>query len=204
RIFERTRDVSALDAAIVSERNAIEAWRQIVVAAGDVYTDDLMMGVRGADLCGHWKDELILLEKGLADLEQKRANFKTEDDAKKEPLYKVANQSDWQNQFQVTHFPVKNIPVGQSIKVSIKVTNPAGIKWVSLCYRSVNQDVEYQTMQMLLTGEKDTFEAIVPANQIDPKFDFMYFIKVVDNERRGIIYPDLNKETPYIIVKLLR
>lgn len=80
----------------------------------------------------------------------------------------------------------------------------AGIKWVSLCYRSVNQDMEYQTMQMLLTGEKDTFEATVPANQIDPKFDFMYFIKVVDNERRGIIYPDLNKETPYIIVKLLR
>jgi hypothetical protein len=32
----------------------------------------------------------------------------------------------------------------------------------------------------------------------------MYFIQIMDNDKNGIIYPDLNKETPYIIVKLLR
>ena len=31
-----------------------------------------MMGVRGADLCGHWKDELAALEKGLAALERQQ------------------------------------------------------------------------------------------------------------------------------------
>jgi hypothetical protein len=57
---------------------------------------------------------------------------------------------------------------------------------------------------MLPTGVKDLFEATVPAEQINPKFDFMYFIKIMDNSSHGIIYPDLNRETPYIIVKLLR
>ena len=52
RLFERTKDVSALDNAIAYERNAIEAWRQIVDAAGDVYADDLMMGVREAEFDG--------------------------------------------------------------------------------------------------------------------------------------------------------
>ena len=32
----------------------------------------------------------------------------------------------------------------------------------------------------------------------------MYFIEAMDNEGNGRIYPDLNKETPYIVVKLQR
>jgi hypothetical protein len=64
--------------------------------------------------------------------------------------------------------------------------------------------MEYKTIPMLSASEKDTYEAFVPADQINPKWDFMYFIKVMDNEQKGIIYPDLNKETPYIIVKLIR
>ncbi|MDP3001876.1 MAG: hypothetical protein Q8N38_01950 [Bacteroidales bacterium] len=204
RLFERTQNLSALDEAIAYERNAIDAWRQIVVSAGDIYTDDLMMGVRVADLCGHWKDELVSLEKGFADLEQKRTSFKAEGNAKKAPHYKVAIHADWTERFQIAHQPVISNPVGKPLKVSVKMTTPSGVKWVSLSYRSVNQDVEYQTMPMLPTGEKNTFEAIVPAEQINPKWDFMYFIKVMDNDRNGIIYPDLNKKTPYIIVKLIR
>ncbi len=44
RIFKQTHDVSALDEAIKYEKNAIEAWQQIVDAAGDVYTSDYKNG----------------------------------------------------------------------------------------------------------------------------------------------------------------
>jgi len=57
---------------------------------------------------------------------------------------------------------------------------------------------------MEVSGEKDTYQAIVPAEQINPKWDFMYLIEVMDNNCKGKIYPDLNKETPYIVVKLER
>jgi hypothetical protein len=204
RIFERTKDVSALEEAIVHERNAIEAWRQIVIAAGDVYNEDLMMDVRTADLCGHWKDELVLLETGLADLEQKRDRFKAEVTAIKAPHYKIASHSDWHGRFSITHHPAKTIREGSPLKISIKITTPGGVKWVILSYRSVNQDQEYQTMKMLPSGEKNTFNAILPAEKINPEYDFMYFIKIMDNQRKGIIYPDLNRETPYNIVKMIR
>ena len=204
RIFERTKDISALDKAIVFEHTAIDAWRQIVAAAGDVYTDDLKMGVRVADLCGNWKDELDSLQTGLAMLEQKRAGFIPDGTVKKAPQYKPSSIIDLHGQFQIVHLPVTNLPSGKPLKVSVKVTAPAGIKWVRLSYRSVNQDMEYKTIPMLSASEKDTYEAFVPADQINPKWDFMYFIKVMDNEQKGIIYPDLNKETPYIIVKLIR
>ncbi len=204
RLFERTRDVKALDEAIAHERNAIEAWRQLVTAAGDVYTDDLMMGVRVADLCGHWKDELTALETGLTALEQKRSSLKAEDSATTAPPYRVASQSDWHELFRISHLPVTSLPVGQPLKISIKITNPAGIKWVKLSYRSVNQDMEYQTIPMLPAEEKDTFGVSIPADQMNPKWNMMYFIQVMDQENHGIIYPDLNRETPYIIVKLIR
>jgi hypothetical protein len=32
----------------------------------------------------------------------------------------------------------------------------------------------------------------------------MYLIEVMDNNGNGRIYPDLNKETPYRFVKLIR
>ncbi len=204
RLFETTKDISALDEAIKYELKAIDAWKQIVISANDVYTNDLMMGVRGADLCGHWKDELISLEKGIAVLEQKRVSLKTEKEVAKAPLYKVATCSDWNDKFNISHQPITSNPVNQPLKVVINVANKSGIKWARLCYRSVNQDQKYLTMTMLPTGEKNVFEAIVSADQINPKWDFMYFFQIMDNDRHGIISPDLNKETPYYIVKLTR
>ena len=204
RLFERTKDVTALDEAITHERNAIEAWRQIVEAAGDVYTNDLMMGVRTADLCGHWKDELAALENGLEALEQRKAEFKPEGNVTAAPKYKVATDANNDKLFKIDHQPVVSAPAGNPITISVKVTASAGVKWVHLLYRNVNQDVEYQTLPMELSGEKDTYKATVPADQINPKWDFMYLIEFMDNNGKGKIYPDLNKEMPYVIVKLIR
>ncbi|HTF31711.1 MAG TPA: hypothetical protein VK625_22795, partial [Flavitalea sp.] len=71
-------------------------------------------------------------------------------------------------------------------------------------YRSVNQEKDYQTLQMLPSGEKESYSAIVPADQLNTKWDFMYFIEVMDKKGNGSIYPDLNTATPYQIVKLIR
>lgn len=211
RLFVRTQDVSALDEAIAYERNAIDAWRQIVDAAGDVYADDLMMGVRKAEfmnmsheLSGHWKDELVHLENGLANLEQKRLGFKTSGEVKPAPKFKVASDSDYSTVFEFVHNRIINAPVNKPVKVSVMVKAPAGIKWVRLRCRSVNQEQDYQTLPMLLTEGKDLYEVMVPAENINPKWDFMYFIEAMDNNGNGRIYPDLKYETPYIIVKLAR
>jgi hypothetical protein len=209
RIFERTGDVSALDEAIANERNALEAWREIVASAADVYTDNLMLGVCVADLCGHWKDELVALEKGLAALEQKRETLKVEARTSTTPVKTVSQHQPWATEdhhklFEFKHVPIISIPVGKPLAVNVQVTAPAGVKWVRLRYRSVNQDLPYETLQMVPTGDKDSYKATVPADKIDPEYDLMYFIEAMDNNGRGTIYPDLNLETPYRFVKLVR
>ncbi|MGB8492361.1 MAG: hypothetical protein WCE64_15000 [Bacteroidales bacterium] len=211
RLFERTNDISALDDAIGYERNAIEAWRQIVAAAGDVYADDLMMGVREAEfqginhhLSGHWKDELGYLEQGLAALEQQRKNFKPEGTVTVAPKYKIAANTDNGHLFQVSLLPVSSAPVDMPLTIRANVSAPAGVKWVRLRYRSVNQKEDYKSMDMLRAGDKNLFEATVPAEQINTKWDLMYLIEVMDNNGNGKMFPDMNKETPYLIVKLIR
>jgi hypothetical protein len=162
-----------------------------------------------ADLCGHWKDELALLEKGLDNLVQKRRDFKAQvaqENAavKTAPAYKPASLASNDKLFRISHKPVTSAPVGKPLAISVQVSAPAGVKWVRLRYRGVNQDLEYQTLPMLPAAEKDTYQAVVAADQIDPKWDLMYLIEVMDNNGKGSIYPDLNKETPYKIVKLIR
>ncbi len=203
-IYEKTKDISALDDAIENERKAVDAWKEIVNAAGDVYTDDLMMGVRNADLCGHWRDELVKLEDGLEQLKKERSSAQSLVAIQKAPKYVKAEQSDWQNEFNIIHTKTTEIPVGKPLKISITVSSPSGIKWVKLNHRSLNQDVEYNTILMKSTGKPGVFEASVPADEINPEWDYMYFISIMNNDNHGVIYPDLNKETPYVVVHLDR
>jgi len=210
RIFERTSDVAALDEAILQERAAIDAWRRLVTAAGDVYAADLMLGVCVADLCGHWKDELVFLERGLKDLEEKRkmlpvSSITASTNASKAILVNGASSNVKDDYpFQVEHQPVLSVPINQPIHIRIKVKASAGIKSVNLRYRSVNQELEYQRLPMQPAKEKDVYEVMVPAVEINPTWDFMYYIEMMDNQGAGRIYPDLNKETPYKVVKLIR
>jgi hypothetical protein len=170
-----------------------------------------MMGVRDIvhiginyQMCGHWRDELVELEKGLSELVKKREGLSAEPSTRRAPSYKEATRPDNSELFEITHQPVTTLPAGEPLKITIRVTARSGIKGVNLSYRNVNQDIEYNILPMQQTDEADTYEAIVPADKINPRWDFMYFIKIIDKDGNGIIHPNFRTETPYIIVKLIR
>ena len=204
RLFERTKDPQALDDAIMQERSAIEAWRQLVNAAGDYYAEDLLMGVRGASLCGHWKDELAALEKGLAKLELQRSAGQPKSDAKTVSRYRPESLIGDGEAPVVSHQPVTTASAGQPVTITALVRASAGVKWVRLRYRSVNQHQDYRTLPMFPTGDKDQYRAVIPVEDILPVWDLMYFIEAMNKNGHGRIHPDLNKETPYLVIKLQR
>ncbi|MHC4179199.1 MAG: hypothetical protein ACYSWU_16930, partial [Planctomycetota bacterium] len=104
----------------------------------------------------------------------------------------------------VTHERIVTAPAEKPLKVTATVRDPSGVKWVRLRYRSVTQYQDYQTLEMLPTAGKDQYAAVVPGDQVVPKWDFMYLIEVMDNHGNGKIYPDLEKEMPYVVVHLQR
>jgi hypothetical protein len=204
RLFERTKDPQALADAIMQERSAIEAWRLLVAAAADFYSDDLMMGVRGASLCGHWKDELAALEKGLAALERQQREAEPNAAARPAPRFRPSASVNEGTAPEIIHQPVTTASAGKPLTITAEVHDPTGVKWVRLRYRSVNQQKDYRTLPMQPTEEKDQYRAVIPAEEIPPTWDLMYFIEAMDKAGNGQTHPDLNRETPYIVVGLQR
>ena len=286
-LYERSGDLNALDDAIGFEARAVAAWEDLVRAAGDVYTDDVALGGRGHDMAGHWRDELVKLRRGLAELKKQREAFQPKaagnapaiahvpvrraapgeklllratvtcagpvgavrvalTDAKgatrhvpMEPagkhLYRAElpaaaagealsynieaaaaggrSSSSAPVAVKVTlddeppvveHERIAGAPVDKSLTVAATVRDPSGVAWVRLRYRGVNQYQDYRTLPMQPAGEGGRYEATVPVEHVNSPWDFMYLIEAMDTQGNGRIWPDLEVEQPYVIVKLLR
>jgi len=210
-LYKRSHNAGDLDDAIAGEKQAIQAWERIVEAAGDVYADDLAMGLPSAGLSGHWRDELAALRKGLEALGRERDALGPNAGAGKPRAARpvaaateaaaVAGDS---HPPAIVHSAITSAPAGKPIALTACVTDPSGVKWVRLRYRSVNQYQDYQTLPMLPAEGKGTYQAVVPGDQVGGPWDFMYFIEAMDNAGHGCIWPDLDREMPYIIVHLDR
>jgi len=204
RLYEHTHDPAALDSAIKHESNAIAAWRDIVTAAGDFYTDDIQMGVRVADLCGHWKDELATLEKGLTRLRAQRQNTDTIPMTAKAPAWPRQPARSFDELFKVRLSTADSVLAGQPLTIRLTASATAGLRSLRCRYRAVNQQLEYKTIEMTDDPAKGEYSATIPADAIDPVYDLQYYIELTGNDGNGRIFPDLNKETPYKVVRLIR
>ena len=57
---------------------------------------------------------------------------------------------------------------------------------------------------MTLDSPTGLYAGSIPASFVDPQWDLMYFIEIVDRQGNGRIYPDLEAETPYIVLAVRR
>lgn len=99
---------------------------------------------------------------------------------------------------------IKSAPLNKALKISTTSDDPSGVQTVMLRYRRVSQFEDYQAEHMILNSESDRYEASIPAEFFDGKYDVMYFIEVTDTKGNGRIFPDMEKEAPYVIVHLER
>ena len=201
-LYKSAGDVKELDDAIAGERAAIGAWRAIVEAAGDRYSFDLALGARRFDLCGHWRDELTKLEQGFSQLEQERRRVGASQAPRE--LAPGGSATVDREPPQVAGERLDNAMPLRPLRIVAKVADPSGVASVRLRYRHVTQFEDYQTLNMQPLGEPGRYAAVVPAEFLVPQWDFMYFIEAIDKAGNGVMWPDLAKEMPYVIVKLDR
>ena len=77
------------------------------------------------------------------------------------------------------------------------------IRSVRLRYRHLTQYEDYQSAAMT-AGRDGTFTARIPGAFVTRDWDVMYFVEVISRDGAGRNYPDLDKETPYVIVPVRR
>jgi hypothetical protein len=97
---------------------------------------------------------------------------------------------------------ISRAPPLQPLRIVANVTDPSGVASVRVRYRHVTQFEDYETIEMQPTDEPGMYAATVPGDFFVPQWDFMYFIEAVDQAGNGVMWPDLAKEMPYVIVKL--
>ncbi len=93
---------------------------------------------------------------------------------------------------------------GEDLTVRAAVSDTSGIRWVRLRYRHVTQFEDYETIEMRPNPASGLYEATIPGEFLVAKWDVMYFVEAMDKKGNGRMYPDLEKDAPYVIVTLER
>ena len=197
-IYKESANTTAFDEAIADEKRAVDAWREIVAAAGDVYSDHLPFGARAVGFRQHWKEELALLEQDFTALEAERAKVEAKPGSMPAPR-------DPDLKPPVISLPAPSVAEpGRDLRITARVSGADEVKWMRLRYRHLSQFEDYQTVDMTLDRQTGLYSAAIPAAFIDPKWDLMYFVEVVGSNGAGRMYPDLEREMPYAIVPVKR
>jgi hypothetical protein len=214
QIWKKTSDGDFVVEAIRHERDAIDAWKRLIKVAGDVYPDNLMFGNPKFGLCGHWKDQLPILQASLAGLEQDLGDSRTFAQSK-HPEVLEAMHAAFSPKFdgrywrlRVVHEPAKRADAGKPLTIAAQIWTyqdpPTELKSVRLRFRPVNQRLDYESLEMKPTGKKDEYCATIPAEILSTQWDLMYYIEIIDDAGNGGIYPDPQEQTPYVVVKIRR
>ncbi len=196
-LYKESGDRASFDAAVRQETHAVEAWRGIVAAAGDVYNEKLPFGAPGV-FPRHWKDEQRRLEDDLKKLVESGHTAAVSNGV----VPAAADVKDAPP--AVTLRPAPMALPGHDEVIVADVRSAAGIKSLRLRYRHVTQFEDYETAEMTVDPATKSYTARIPASFIDPKWDLMYFVEAIGLNGRGRIYPDLDIETPYVMVPVKR
>jgi hypothetical protein len=187
-LYKETGSLESFDDAIGYEQKALEAWGQMVAAAGDVYSENLAFGAHAVGFSRHWKEEQQLLARDFERLQAERQKAVANPGAKH-----YVPRDAMASTVSATLLPPRNL------EISAMVNAPAGVKSVRLRYRHVTQLEDYQTAEMTLNPKTGEYTGRIPESFVDPKRALMYFVEVIDRQGRGAMFPDLEVATPYVV-----
>jgi hypothetical protein len=86
---------------------------------------------------------------------------------------------------------------GQPLPLRLQIGQPAHITSVRLHYRAVNQLAKFKTLEA--KPANPAFK--IPAEDIAPQWDLLYYFEVLNDQKTGWFQPDPAVATPYYVVK---
>jgi hypothetical protein len=198
QIYKLNGSLTAFDTAVAAERRANDAWASIVAAAGDVYAPSLPFGARPY-FPRHWREELDRLR---ADLDRLVAS-RPSGEAMNSMSYIEAEGMPAGLPSGVRFKQAQSASPGKDLAIAITVDSRVPIRSARLRYRHLTQYEDYQSVEMHPNGT-GTFSAVIPGAFVTREWEVMYFVEVTTKYGGGRNYPDLDRETPYVIVPVRR
>jgi hypothetical protein len=98
---------------------------------------------------------------------------------------------------EILHQPVRSFEPGKPLCVRAQVQSPEPLRTIRLRYRGLNQREPVLAVDMVASG--GWYEATIPAPDLVPRWDLLYFIEAIDRLGNWAGYPDISLGMPYII-----
>ncbi|MFO7956324.1 MAG: hypothetical protein R6X33_04435 [Candidatus Brocadiia bacterium] len=101
----------------------------------------------------------------------------------------------------VEHEPPSRQRASEPLSLSVRMAGAAEPASVLVHYRTVDQNADFKTAELERTGEKD-YAGVIPAEDLDPLFDEMYYFEALDRFGNGTFYPDPFTGGRYFVVRI--
>ena len=200
-LYTQAGSLACFDDALAFERRAVDAWGKMVAASEGVYSANLAFGPHAVGFSRNWGEEYRLLKADFEKLEAERQAAAEKPGA----VHRTVRPAENGPPPIVQILPVAGAAqAGQDLVVSARVSAPVGVKWVRLRYRHVTQFEDYATVEMTLSPKTGIYSGRIPGGFIQPQWDLMYFVEAVDGKGFGRMYPDLEREAPYLVLPVKR
>ncbi|RME89546.1 MAG: hypothetical protein D6766_14620, partial [Verrucomicrobia bacterium] len=98
--------------------------------------------------------------------------------------------------------PGQAVP-GRDLPVVVTVSEPGAVERLRLRYRHLTQFEDYRTAAMTTLEGGRRWRGVIPGGFITPEWDVMFYIEAVDATGNGRMWPDADREMPYVVAPLV-
>jgi hypothetical protein len=200
RLFEQSKDRTALAECIKAYRRARTAWTELANTARGVYQPDVTVGEL-PHLRGHWLDRLPAIDEDIAALEKKLQQ--TADDEPVRRIRRGIQQCTGRPRRAAVvcrHTPPSALRPGETLDIELATqTAPQSVR---LYYRHVNQGERFESV--LMRHEGSQFRAFIPAGYTNSLYPLQYYFEIREDAESASLYPGFGPELtnqPYFVVR---
>ena len=192
--YRRAGGTSRLSTVRRRLRRARDHWAVLSAMAEGAYCDDLVFGFREKGHAGHWKDDLVVVERDLAAVD---ALIAEQPEIPFTDFGPFPGGDDHLDPPTVTFAPPTCATAGRDLMLRIRCESP--IPSAVRCYhRIAHQALDFDRVDMRSDG--DGYRAVIPGDSIDPAWDLMVFFEFLFADGRATRWPDWRIQTPYFVI----
>jgi non-ribosomal peptide synthetase component F len=198
RLYERTGDKRAGEAAIAQYILARKAWSELAEKARGVYVSDITVGEH-PQLRGHWLDRLPAIDQDIADMRRKVQGASLTKDARLENATAEILRPPGRSAPAVTHKPPARFARGAALNIDATASAGSAMR---LYYRRVDQAERWESAGM--ENRDGRFRASIPATYTDSAFPLQYYFEMRMGDGPPAMYPGFTRRLnnqPYFVVR---
>ena len=194
--YQRTKDPGHLPSVRQHLEQSRVHWNALATAADGNYADDLAFGFREKGHCGHWKDDLAVVERDLTVVQ----GLMSEREQTQATTFECPGG--------IVHPPAPGLnfrpPLEAEegadlpLRIYLEASEERYVRAVHCFYRIAHQALEFESIKM--EAGKRCYEAVIPGDAIEAAWNLMLFFDFEFGDGSATRWPDWRIETPYFVI----